>query len=384
MESPMSDGPPALVPCPMSRISPMGSMEPPPPPSGKKTIWQGPGTVRRGPHSGDVSASESSAILEDTETDDFQAKLPNLERFYEQMAAKARLPTHPPGNVDKANWVLSLARSYRRLSNQKRSRGRMQALLAARPAGDLAEASALEGACGLAPGALPLQRPKTVTEGPGWSSDSGYEAGYETDADESELSEWEGARGPARHGHKRKLDALVQLTMRMSVVQNREQASEAQDAALAEAAAQGLPPMKAFRSFGTKPVGLRFSLPHTPPAAGSFSNASWGMASGVGSAGAEFAFGSAAASPDSSAGQSVLYPEPMQVVPASSSSAAAAACSQPIAHGASLAARSVYQAWAPCASAASHEAPTLAAPQRLVQQRTSPPADSSVMNMEVC
>lgn len=372
MESPRGDEPPALVPCPMSRISPMGSMEPPPPPSGKKDL-QGPGTVRGGPRSGDVSASESSAILEDTETDDFQMKLPNLERFYEQMAAKARLPTHPPGNVDKANWVLSLARSYRRLSNQKRSRGRLRALMSSGPVGDLAEARRLEGACGLAPGALPLQRPKTVTEGPGWSSDSGYEAGYETDADESELSEWEG--GPARHGHKRKLDALVQLTMRLSVVQNREQASEAQDAALAEAAAQGLPPLKAFRAFGTKPVGLRFSLPRTPPAAGSFSNLSWDMASGVGSAGAEFAFGSAAASPDSSAGQSVLCPEPMQVVPASSSSTAAAACSQPIAHGVSSATRSVYQAWAPCAGAASHEAAT---------SSTSLPADCSVMNMEVC
>eukprot|EP00913_Durusdinium_trenchii_P032136 g30094.t1 len=49
-----------------------------------------------------------------------------------------------------------------------------------------------------------------------WSStdDSGYEAGYETDADESELSEWES--GNVRQGHKRKLEALVNLTMQMS------------------------------------------------------------------------------------------------------------------------------------------------------------------------
>ena len=77
-------------------------------------------------------------------------------------------------------------------------------------------------------------------------SDSGYEAGYETDADESELSEWEGSLalhfaagswgevgfpgglgtsssvaggGPNLHGssRKRKMDALVNMTLRLSL-----------------------------------------------------------------------------------------------------------------------------------------------------------------------
>eukprot|EP00441_Pelagodinium_beii_P026717 CAMPEP_0197679354 /NCGR_PEP_ID=MMETSP1338-20131121/91560_1 /TAXON_ID=43686 ORGANISM="Pelagodinium beii, Strain RCC1491" /NCGR_SAMPLE_ID=MMETSP1338 /ASSEMBLY_ACC=CAM_ASM_000754 /LENGTH=63 /DNA_ID=CAMNT_0043260401 /DNA_START=14 /DNA_END=202 /DNA_ORIENTATION=- len=50
----------------------------------------------------------------------------------------------------------------------------------------------------------------------GWSStdDSGYEAGYETDADESEMSEWESGNGLPK-GNKRKLEALVSLTMQM-------------------------------------------------------------------------------------------------------------------------------------------------------------------------
>lgn len=276
--------PPALVPCPMARMSPSAQMPPPPsPPPGKKgaavavavpALQGGPGL--RGPRGDDVSASESSANIEDTEEDAFQSTIPNLERFYEQMAAKARLPTHPPGNAANANWVLSLARSYRRLSKEKRSRGRLRALLRPGAESDLAETSDFERAlCGpssfpLTPSGMPLQRPKTViTEGPGWSSDSGYEAGYETDADESELSEWEGGQRPARYGHKRKLDALVHLTMRLSVVgksqQQVEQVEEAEAAALAEAAAQGLPPTKAPRAFGTGPVGLRFSLPHTPP-----------------------------------------------------------------------------------------------------------------------
>lgn len=93
-----------------------------------------------GPRSGDVSEgpSESSANIEDTDEeckDDFQSTIPNLERFYEQMAAKARLPTHPPGNGANSNWVLSLARSYRRLSKDKRSRGRLRALLRPGPQG---------------------------------------------------------------------------------------------------------------------------------------------------------------------------------------------------------------------------------------------------------
>lgn len=227
----------------------------------------GPPAVHIGPRSSDVSASESSANIDTEEEDHFQSTIPNLERFYEQMAAKARLPTHPPGNAVNANWVLSLARSYRRLSKEKRSRGRLRALLQ-RPGAegdfDLSETSSLEG---LPPGAL---RPKTVTEGPGWSSntdDSGYEAGYETEADESEWSEWEGGqRQTRRHGHKRKLDALVHLTMRLNVVGRDQEKVDEEAAQLAESAA-GLPPIKAPRAFGTQPVGLRFSLPHTPPAA---------------------------------------------------------------------------------------------------------------------
>lgn len=240
-----------------------------------------------GPRSGDVSEgpSESSANIEDTEEDDFQSTIPNLEHFYEQMAAKARLPAQPPGNGVNANWVLSLARSYRRLSKDKRSRGRLRALLL-RPGaqGGLAEgaaaASSLLTASGcshgvsLPKGALPLQRPTTVAEQPGWSSntdDSGYEAGYETDADESELSEWEGG-GAARHGHKRKLDALVHLTMRLSVVERGvEEQPDDTDAALAEAAAQ-LPPLKTPRALGTQPVGLRLSLPHASSPGGSASS----------------------------------------------------------------------------------------------------------------
>jgi len=191
-----------------------------------------------------------------------------LERFYEQMAAKARLPTHPLVNGVNANWLLSMARSYRRLSKDKRSRGRLRAMMRPGPQGDLSELPATGGSGLLEANAslrtaLPLQRPITVVEQPGWSStdDSGYEAGYETDADESELSEWEG--GPSRHGHKRKLDALVQLTMRLSVVE-RDEAEEA--AALADSLAQ-LPPLKMTRALGTRPVGLRFSLPHAtdPP-----------------------------------------------------------------------------------------------------------------------
>mmetsp|Transcript_34768 Transcript_34768/g.88335 ORF Transcript_34768/g.88335 Transcript_34768/m.88335 type:complete len:345 (-) Transcript_34768:73-1107(-) len=259
--------------CSSTGLPPRLPMAPPPPPgsvSAAAAALPGcrPASTGMGPRSGDVSEgpSESSANIEDTEEDDFQSTIPNLERFYEQMAAKARLPTHPPGNGANANWVLSLARSYRRLSKDKRSRGRLRALLSrpGGPQGDLAEASpttSLLTASSCGPGGLrsglPLQRPTTVAEQPGWSSntdDSGYEAGYETDADESELSEWEG--GPARHGHKRKLDALVQLTMRLSVV---ERGGEEEGAALAEAAAQ-LPPLKTPRAFGTRAVGLRLSL----------------------------------------------------------------------------------------------------------------------------
>jgi len=212
---------------------------------------------------GDASEgpSESSVNIEDTEGDDFQSTIPNLERFYEQMAAKARLPE---GNA-ASNWVLSMARSYRRLSKEKRRRGRLRALLQPAAQGALSAASS---------GGLTCPRP--MIEQPGWSSntdDSGYEAGYETDADESELSEWEG--GSARQGHKRKLDALVHLTMKLNVAEEREEADD--KCPLDERP----PPQKTLRALGTRPVGLRLDLPHAgAPAFGGMTNA-WKPMDGV-------------------------------------------------------------------------------------------------------
>jgi len=203
---------------------------------------------RRGHGAGDVSEgpSESSAHVEDTEDDDFQSTIPHLERFYEQLAAKARLPARH--GASGANYLLSLARSYRRLSKDKRRRGRLRAL---------------QG-----PGGLPRGGPGgpgvvAGLEQPGWSSntdDSGYEAGYETDADESELSEWES--GSARQGHKRKLDALVQLTFKLGI----------SEGGSAFDGCSSSPPMKTPRALGTAPcasagglggqqVGTRIALP---------------------------------------------------------------------------------------------------------------------------
>mmetsp|Transcript_93792 Transcript_93792/g.205276 ORF Transcript_93792/g.205276 Transcript_93792/m.205276 type:complete len:404 (-) Transcript_93792:766-1977(-) len=218
-----------------------------------------PTTARNKPRSGEASEvpSESSANMEDkdTEEDDFQSTIPNLERFYEQMAAKARLPTwQGPGNAANSNWVLSLARSYRRLSKDKRSRGRLRALLRPNSEGGLAETA--ESSNDLPLSGCPNRSARP--EQPGWSSntdDSGYEAGYETDADESELSEWEGC--PARHSHKRKLDALVQLTMRLNVVSGQTSDESMQD--LHENTAP-YPPSKTPRALGTHPVGMRYSL----------------------------------------------------------------------------------------------------------------------------
>lgn len=211
-------------------------------------MWGGSGPGERRAHGGDVSEgpSESSANIEDTEGDDFQSTIPNLERFYEQMAAKARLPGHP-GHGASSNWVLCLARSYRRLSKEKRRRGRLRALLQPAAQGGLSAASG---------GGLPCP----MMEQPGWSSntdDSGYEAGYETDADESELSEWEG--GNSRQGHKRKLDALVHLTMQLGFSERGEEDPE-EESPLGET--PQLPPLKTPRALGTQPVGLRLPLPH--------------------------------------------------------------------------------------------------------------------------
>jgi len=229
---------------------------------------------------GDLSEgpSESSVPIEDTEDDDFQSNLPNIERFYEQWAAKAKLPEHP-GNGASSSWVLSLARSYRRLSKDKRRRGRLRALLQAplmQPAGQ-GGLSAASGS-GL-PRPMMEQTGKSSTwsssfASNGWSSntdDSGYEGGYETDADESELSEWES--GTNRQGHKRKLEALVHLTMCLSFQEPRKgEEGQEEQATLAEATqmlgSQPVRPLKVPkvpRMVGTQPVGLRLSLPRAVP-----------------------------------------------------------------------------------------------------------------------
>lgn len=194
---------------------------------------------------GDMSEgpSESSANIEDTE-DEFQSTIPSLEKFYEQMAAKVRLP---PGSSASSDWVLSLARSYRRLSKDKRRRGRLRALLQPATQGGLAggSGSSLAG---------------SMIENPGCASntdDSGYEAGYETDADESELSEWES--GNVRQGHKRKLEALVHLTMQLSFAERG--IDQREEMSIADTC-MGPPPLKAPRALGTRAVGLRQSLPH--------------------------------------------------------------------------------------------------------------------------
>lgn len=197
---------------------------------------------------GDISEgpSESSTNIEDTE-DDFMANIPHIEKFYEQLAAKAKLPER--SGAGSQSWVLSLARSYRRLSREKRRRGGLRAALG--PQGLGAGLSAASGSGGL-PGGLREQC--------GFSSntdDSGYEAGYETDADESELSEWEcGSAANRQQRHKRKLEALVNLTMKLSVTEQQMHDQE-------ELALDGVrsPPFKTHRALGTQPVGLRLPLP---------------------------------------------------------------------------------------------------------------------------
>merc|ERR1712008_194622 len=86
------------------------------------------------------------------------------------------------------------------------------------------------------------------------TDDSGYEAGYETDADESELSEWES--GTSRRGHKRKLEALVHLTMRLNFAES----SDCAEDGTASSSMTQMPPPKTTRALGTKPAGLRLSL----------------------------------------------------------------------------------------------------------------------------
>merc|ERR1712008_646325 len=77
------------------------------------------------------------------------------------------------------------------------------------------------------------------------TDDSGYEAGYETDADESELSEWES--GTSRRGHKRKLEALVHLTMRLNFAES----SDCAEDGTASSSMTQMPPPKTTRALGT-------------------------------------------------------------------------------------------------------------------------------------
>lgn len=220
-----------------------------------------PARGERRAHSGDVSEgpSESSANRETTETedDDFQSTIPHLERLYEQLAAKARLPGQP-GHGNSSSWVLSLARSYRRLSKDKRRRGRLRSLL--QTAAQQAAAQAQQDGQGGASGSGLAQH---LREQPGWSSntdDSGYEAGYETDADESELSEWES--GTSRRGHKRKLDALVHLTMRLGFSEHGCSESDGSAPSMVEAPQPQPPPLKTPRApCGTQHAGVRLPLP---------------------------------------------------------------------------------------------------------------------------
>jgi len=189
--------------------------------------------------------SESSVNIEDTEDENLQSALPGLERFYETMAAKAQIK---PGAGSSSSWVLSMARSYRRLSKEKRRRGRLKELL--QPAVNAGVLRSASGGSLVCPG-----------EHLGWSSntdDSGYEAGYETDADESELSEWEGS---VRQGHKRKLEALVNLTKQMTFATELP-GGQAHEEALPFGESARQPPPKTLRALGTRPVGLRLSLPN--------------------------------------------------------------------------------------------------------------------------
>ncbi|CAE7306551.1 unnamed protein product [Symbiodinium microadriaticum] len=119
----------------------------------------------------------------------------------------ANLCTVRRETVQEGNRVLSMARSYRRLSKEKRRRGRLKEMLKCE-----------ETVSCVAPlvEAWRTAQTQEIRQVRCWSSntdDSGYEAGYETDADESELSEWEGSvRQGCMPRHKRKLEALVSKT----------------------------------------------------------------------------------------------------------------------------------------------------------------------------
>merc|ERR1712232_317723 len=99
----------------------MGTVLPTAPIAGFTSVFTG----DRRTHGAELSqgTSESSANIGDNEEDYFKATIPNLERFYEQMVAKM-----PEGHSSSPSWILSLARSYRRLSKEKRHRGRLRAM----------------------------------------------------------------------------------------------------------------------------------------------------------------------------------------------------------------------------------------------------------------
>jgi len=210
-----------------------------------------PGETSEGPSESSTCRSGAN-VGDDTEEDDFKDTIPHLERFYEQLAAKAKLPERHGAATQ--NWVLSLARSYRRLSKEKRRRGGLRALL---------QQPTAQGGLSAASGSgLPCP-----VEQPGFSSntdDSGYEAGYETDADESELSEWETASASQRQQrHKRKLDALVHLTMKLSFAEHGSMEGEEHQ----PWEHLNAPPLKTYRVLDTQSVGTRLSLPHNSSAA---------------------------------------------------------------------------------------------------------------------
>lgn len=197
---------------------------------------------RRPLPSGTTSDCPSESSLNVDTEDDFPSTFQHLESFYARLTEKERLPRRQ-GTSD---WVISLARSHRRLSKEKRLRGHLRGALGSAVA-STAAARSLNGSFN----ATPFDH-----GGSSNTDDSGYEGGYETDADESELSEWECHTTSPRllmQRHKRKLDALAnQLTMRLRV---------SEDARSVGSAGDGddlFPPQKVQK--GTVPVGVKLSL----------------------------------------------------------------------------------------------------------------------------
>lgn len=188
--------------------------------------------------------SESSAANIDTE-DDFPSTFQHLEKFYERLTEKERLPRRQ----GSADWVISLARSHRRLSKEKRLRGHLRGALGNASLSSTAASSRPSGSfeCSFDRG------------GSSNTDDSGYEGGYETDADESEMSEWEVSTASPRllmQRHKRKLDVLAnQLTMRLRVSQDADSAGDG---------GEDLPFPAQKVQKGTVPIGVKLSLGTMP------------------------------------------------------------------------------------------------------------------------